>query len=224
MGCDLHPRHPLRHRQISIHAPQWGATFISRPSSRSVLFQSTHPSGVRRDPYTCCGHEYISIHAPQWGATPTARERPRRACHFNPRTPVGCDAAWPAMTGSRAHFNPRTPVGCDNTKGGNRDKAQHFNPHAPVGCDNNQQPIRVEVDSFQSTHPSGVRRSIGVNLFLQFDFNPRTPVGCDGGRRHVRTEGHISIHAPQWGATSAVSTPLAILEFQSTHPSGVRIG
>ena len=56
---------------ISIHAPGWGATIGTSPSSgRSSIFQSTHPGGVRhhriggerRD--TC-----ISIHAPGWGAT-----------------------------------------------------------------------------------------------------------------------------------------------------------
>ena len=33
-------------------------------------------------------------------------------------------------------------------------------------------------------------------------FNPRTPVGCDTGRGgHLLQPAHISIHAPQWGAT-----------------------
>ena len=76
-------------------------------------------------------------------------------------------------------------------------------------------------------------------------FNPRTPVGCDYRTR--RQSGYverisihapqwgateiaqiyeltssISIHAPQWGATSTATLLFHHLEFQSTHPSGVR--
>ena len=55
---------------ISIHAPQWGATTVSTLMSSTQLFQSTHPSGVRRFrvPVSDC------------------------FTYFNPRTPVGCDA------------------------------------------------------------------------------------------------------------------------------------
>ena len=55
---------------ISIHAPQWGATspIISRPSILAV-FQSTHPSGVRPAHLIMLVVSEISIHAPQWGAT-----------------------------------------------------------------------------------------------------------------------------------------------------------
>ena len=76
------------------------------------------------------------------------------------------------------------------------------------------------------------------------NFNPRTPVGCDAAQHpgepshHIsihapqwgatrRTDrrdhfGRISIHAPQWGATVSSQMPSASLRFQSTHPSGVR--
>ena len=55
---------------ISIHAPQWGATdFPGRPQF-PYGFQSTHPSGVRRDDVRDADAQVvISIHAPQWGAT-----------------------------------------------------------------------------------------------------------------------------------------------------------
>ena len=103
-------------RLISIHAPQWGATWMRLAGRCSPGFQSTHPSGVRpqrpsrswrfrrnfnpRTPVGCdpvaVAHldvtAVISIHAPQWGAT-------RRHCFLTPR---------------RTYFNPRTPVGCDS--------------------------------------------------------------------------------------------------------------
>ena len=55
---------------ISIHAPQWGATVTeSHMLFRPSRFQSTHPSGVRRDGGLQHLDPTISIHAPQWGAT-----------------------------------------------------------------------------------------------------------------------------------------------------------
>ena len=80
---------------VSIHAPAWGATrdqagnppqgtgFNPRtrvgcdpPNTSRTLclmrFQSTHPRGVRRDPFVIVS---VSIHAPAWGAT-YGREAP----------------------------------------------------------------------------------------------------------------------------------------------------
>ena len=88
------------HVEISIHAPQWGATPRATPRQwstpdfnprtpvgcdrgryglvcPSAIFQSTHPSGVR---------------PAEMGP------RPRNLPDFNPRTPVGCDgsrSSWP---------------------------------------------------------------------------------------------------------------------------------
>ena len=84
-----------------------------------------------------------------------------------------------------------------------------------------------------------------VNAILYF--NPRTPVGCDQWTKPDTTLQTISIHAPQWGATSrrcpcshrrndfnprtpvGCDVQLMLLvkwatKFQSTHPSGVRPG
>ena len=59
----------------------------------------------------------------------------------------------------------------------------HFNPRTPVGCDR---------------YGSGRRRP-------RTHFNPRTPVGCDQRLPLAGKQPIISIHAPQWGATSALS-------------------
>ena len=72
VGCDNQLREAFAlQRFVSIHAPAWGATidaFI--PSGPPVMFQSTHPRGVRR---RCAGRgrrlDAVSIHAPAWGAT-----------------------------------------------------------------------------------------------------------------------------------------------------------
>ena len=55
---------------ISIHAPTWGATVLTR------LFHSV---------------KIISIHAPTWGATAFACAGDLAERYFNPRTHMGCD-------------------------------------------------------------------------------------------------------------------------------------
>ena len=94
MGCDWRS-YITEHKDadISIHAPQWGATGQSDPADyRADEFQSTHPSGVRLEHL---GEPLIdviiSIHAPQWGATRLTRSTGWQKIDFNPRTPVGCD-------------------------------------------------------------------------------------------------------------------------------------
>ena len=179
-----------------------------------------------------CDHHYpgngdravhISIHAPQWGATRRRRDHTPIRKYFNPRTPVGCDnqlqrgqsvpirisihapqwgATWTCAT-SRAmmvYFNPRTPVGCDPRWICKRAWSSTFQSTHPSGvrrgCGNNcDSALR-----FQSTHPSGVRLGDRPVLARATDFNPRTPVGCD----------------PDMSALPEFD------EFQSTHPSGVR--
>ena len=64
---------------ISIHAPQWGATVEAPPASMALLFQSTHPSGVR----LVDGYHYT-----------------RSNTDFNPRTPVGCDGRLKDLLGA----------------------------------------------------------------------------------------------------------------------------
>ena len=140
--------------------------------------------------------------------------------------------------------------------------------HAPQWGATCPVPHVVPTTTFQSTHPSGVRRSlhgscpacgyfnprtpVGCDCYLLVEradllhFNPRTPVGCDHVRARLAHGGHISIHAPQWGATFAfvVCQPMGLnfnprtpvgcdtvsevadradAVFQSTHPSGVRL-
>ena len=99
-----------------------------------------------------------------------------------------------------------------------------FNPRTPVGCD--MSPIQTLCgNAFQSTHPSGVRLKTRIFGLYCNHFNPRTPVGCDNTfMLPAKSDRNISIHAPQWGATMYMFTiPCVIHEFQSTHPSGVRL-
>ena len=99
--------------EISIHAPQWGATWLRRLPLAVTYFNPRTPVGCDGGLGVQFAQMVISIHAPQWGATAALASKSVSAAYFNPRTPVGCDWA----TGSPSHptgdFNPRTPVGCD---------------------------------------------------------------------------------------------------------------
>ena len=159
----------------------------------SVVFQSTHPSGVR--PYglrqKSGNNQFQSTH-------PSGVRRVRLTCltnldHFNPRTPVGCDIRrWYSGLDS-LHFNPRTPVGCDKP-----DELVLF-------CS----PISIHAPQWGATFILVILPVLVVN------FNPRTPVGCDSltGARLVHR--HISIHAPQWGATARMGIAFHNMEAPS---------
>ena len=126
-----------QHRPISIHDPSGVRLLIALDYLTGLIFQSTHPSGVRRQRgQHPIQRRKISIHAPQWGATGNRQRHDPDHPHFNPRTPVGCDPPRPAPRCGSPYFNPRTPVGCD----------------PPLAS--TPEPVK----EFQSTHPSGVRR------------------------------------------------------------------
>ena len=75
---------------VSIHAPVWGANSKRECDRYKVLFQSTHPCGVRSLSEFLIMHSIVSIHAPVWGAKIVAFDRYACVC-FNPRTRVGCE-------------------------------------------------------------------------------------------------------------------------------------
>ncbi len=180
VGCDRDVSDDNTLQNISIHAPQWGAT-VGRDAIEMYLV--------------------ISIHAPQWGATRARLRYVRRVQYFNPRTPVGCDAScWNRLT-IIPNFNPRTPVGCDG-RSPRPAVPFYISIHAPQwGATTGQQQlfglrcISIHAPQWGATNRDPVLSSATIH------FNPRTPVGCD-----VPVEGPyefavISIHAPQWGAT-----------------------
>ena len=123
------------------------------------MFQSTHPCGVRP------------------AALPTPRKP--QGC-FNPRTPAGCDNDGALFGSIIARFNPRTPAGCDLQDRDGRVRSRRvsihaplrgatitslfvanddigFNPRTPAGCDPPVCLLGGDVETFQSTHPCGVR-------------------------------------------------------------------
>ena len=191
---------------ISIHAPMWGATLEStrilvsssnfNPRTHvgcdlnglqiehRVLFQSTHPCGVRlfnffrmfmsflfQSTHPCGVRRWfsiryvlrstISIHAPMWGAT----------------------IAWETS-----------------------DQWTDISIHAPMWGATGFRPdgriffiISIHAPMWGAT---SYRRYWASRWYY---FNPRTHVGCDYCLRFLWMMPYISIHAPMWGATGITS-------------------
>ena len=140
MGCDPPKRLAPALMAVSIHAPTWGATFHCGNLTWHILFQSTHPHGVRQAAIPALAAEpKVSIHAPTWGATSESSRLQRLCTSFNPRTHMGCDCRNILCSVQTRCFNPRTHMGCD------------------------YQAVIKELKRngwFQSTHPHGVRPHI----------------------------------------------------------------
>ena len=125
----------IQYWDISIHAPQWGATTSSALLTSGEQFQSTHPSGVRLNPY---GIRDVAV-------------------SFQSTHPSGVRLLSRSHRRTIRYFNPRTPVGCDTPVGSCASSSKYFNPRTPVGCDANTNYDEPDESKFQSTHPSGVR-------------------------------------------------------------------
>ena len=69
VGRDLIRARSANQRQVSIHAPTWGATPRTSLPSRISTFQSTRPRGARHPDVREQAEKEVSIHAPTWGAT-----------------------------------------------------------------------------------------------------------------------------------------------------------
>ena len=113
-GCDSETKHAFYTIKVSIHAPTGGATTVKELFSDSVLFQSTHPRGVRQgDPiifYPCI----VSIYAPTGGATAPMGLNSNRI-QFQSTHPRGVRRSLFFMYTYCHSFNPRTHGGCDSS-------------------------------------------------------------------------------------------------------------
>ena len=213
-ACDFNPRTPV--------GCDWRKTGRTRYSR---IFQSTHPSGVRpvvssdgtlsryfnprtpvgcdsqRLPKRCTKRTFQSTHPS--GVRLLSLSRRRISEQFQSTHPSGVRLA-PAL-GTRA--NPVISIHAPQWGATGLLFVGHAQPlisiHAPQwGATGIELPRKPQRKQFQSTHPSGVRRWVGLRLRCALYFNPRTPVGCDESNPHA--------------------TRQRIL-FQSTHPSGVRL-
>ena len=144
-----------------------------------LLFQSTHPSGVRpTSAAPCsCSTGFQSTHPS--GVRRTRQRAQRHTRNFNPRTPVGCDHRELA-------YPPAGRISIHAPQWGATDGGESEVVFLPISIHAPQwgATIGTLIDGgraaqFQSTHPSGVRRSNLRTMGRAPYFNPRTPVGCD---------------------------------------------
>ena len=160
VGCDfVRVDVGFRNPVISIHAPQWGATYVTAEilygSDISIHAPQWGATGI---PHVAHRFQHvISIHAPQWGAT-SARSPPSCApSDFNPRTPVGCDRTCSQHQPQIRRFQSTHPSGVRPAPVRRCAGRPDFNPRTPVGCDIAALVTLAVSSKFQSTHPSGVR-------------------------------------------------------------------
>ena len=190
------------------------------------MFQSTHPRGVRLssngnvctdtssfNPRTRVGCDLsrtvsstrdlvVSIHAPAWGATagPGTRTVSSSVSIHAP--------AWGATSGlRRILLNPRVSI------------------HAPAwGATKSGGLTMWHIITFQSTHPRGVRPPCsGAVSDAHGRFNPRTRVGCDWRQWHPSSVARSFNPRTRVGCDDSLVAGVAgLIQFQSTHPRGVR--
>ena len=165
-----------------------------------MLFQFTHPGGVRRSaPYqTLLSVRFQFTHP---GGVRLARKFDATfRCSFNSRTREGCDRSSIGYVVAVDGFQFTHPGGVRLAKRSNTPVTRSFNSRTREGCD--VVPGRPQLlIRFQFTHPGGVRReSIAT----------------------TSAETTVSIHAPGRGATKFNPFRLLAYQFQFTHPGGVR--
>ena len=169
-------------RDVSIHAPAWGATPSPPPIAArrcvSIHAPAWGATDMTREWITL---QRVSIHAPAWGATGRPEVRHAGLWCFNPRTRVGCDAMRTNRYRRFFEVSIHAPAWGATCPISPKDHLRCVSIHAPAwGAtleDLRHAPARTR---FQSTHPRGVRltllRSVPITTF---GFNPRTRVGCD---------------------------------------------
>ena len=123
-------------KEISIHAPMWGATFPITQDSHYILISIHAPMwGATGRLFKRVGRIDISIHAPMWGAT-NRTQIANQVFLFQSTHPCGVRRALvPSLYPNPSYFNPRTHVGCDLFLCLKWKVIIYFNPRTHVGCD-----------------------------------------------------------------------------------------
>ncbi len=191
-----------------------------------MLFQSTHPSGVRLHasgrPHR---RELISIHAPQWGATVDSRRFRVQYGRFQSTHPSGVrhEAGEVVVLGGGISIHA-PQWGATKYPKAFVKVALDFNPRTPVGCDGGSETVDSGRDEFQSTHPSGVRPIATIDSTVQAVFQSTHPsgvrlaaYGAEGKDYYIFQSTH-----PSGVRLLHICRPVSVWVFQSTHPSGVR--
>ena len=148
----------------------------------------------------------VSIHAPAWGATQAASSDDILGDVFQSTLPRGERLEHLDTEVECADVSIHAPAwGATCLSWVRTDPIMGFNPRSRVGSDPVPEPRRIPPSVFQSTLPRGERRrGTSVSVFRLLCFNPRSRVGSDSTYALDHNTGHVSIHAPAWGATVSI--------------------
>ena len=157
--------------------------------------------GATTAPATTCSQLNVSIHAPVWGATCVVYDA-KAVIDVSIHAPVwGATLTWLSKLAT-AKFQSTHPCGVRLWKSQYKTKMK-VSIHAPVwGATFAEMAQSVGNLSFNPRTRVGCDGLFYINTFYDLCFNPRTRVGCD--------------------AVDATEN-LTLVEFQSTHPCGVRL-
>ena len=197
-GCDAWTFRNIFYGFVSIHAPARGATAIFPDQLLAILFQSTHPHGVRlQSAYnvedimrfnprtrTGCdrlkegviGYTYVSIHAPARGAT-------NDMCMFRQDCSVSIHAPARGATGNTSLWDKFLQVSIHAPARGatilylSLLRCCTVSIHAPARGATPSIAVDVVPYEFQSTHPHGVRRVCNNTACIQVVFQSTHPHG-----------------------------------------------
>ena len=151
---------------VSIHAPAWGATQRCRGRITYLMFQSTHPHGVRRELFHITKRYKMFQSTHPHGVRLRGRGKGKDVIEFQSTHPHGVRRRRVSEDYGTCCFNPRTRMGCD-----------------PISSH-----LHEVLQWFQSTHPHGVRPDLFRNGLPIICFNPRTRMGCDFGANGYRCD------------------------------------
>ena len=169
-------------RRISIHAPARGATPGAAYAGVGwLIFQSTHPHGVRHRGRTfgCLNCSFQSTH-PHGVRPAEVRDLLLDHLHFNPRTRTGCDARGSGSWIRDIAFQSTHPHGVRHMLVHCTDAAPGISIHAPArGATVYPQVIARQSLDFNPRTRTGCDRPCRETARKYRNFNPRTRTGCD---------------------------------------------
>ena len=166
-------------KQVSIHAPVWGATLMTAWMAYLGMFQSTHPCGVRLKAVVNGDMQGVFQSTHPCGVRPPIWYNRVPRSRFNPRTRVGCDIVPMQLVVWWVRFQSTHPCGVRLVFSQYIDFPS-VSIHAPVW---------------------GATKRLRAFFHISACFNPRTRVGCDVRLIDLGIGLEVSIHAPVWGAT-----------------------
>ena len=156
-GCDLSFGFNDLCPSVSIHAPTRGATYTTNVLFDRIVFQSTHPHGVRPAPLNTAAFARMFQSTHPHGVRRFLLWSIKIIFKFQSTHPHGVRHIRLKTRLARAVFQSTHPHGVRHSSKRARTIESSFNPRTHTGCDSKTNGILTNGTEFQSTHPHGVR-------------------------------------------------------------------